>query len=331
MAVHGVKGFVPAVGEEEFAAILARSLAACGYEEKERLRLPAGRLHAELAPRLAAAVGARAVVWFRTDAGDGGVVFDQVLQGWERWDLPLVRALSEEAGGFAAVVEAAGTRDQYGAALFWAGRTVELIGLDAEHPEVRLGAPPALPPGGAEEAVIAALEGWFAATTGGGPGDLRLPEAAEAEVLIVARPRPAGDPYALDPAAEPPFCRAAFALVEAAAFEAAFREVSRGEADGWRWLARETPDVGAPYVLLERDGRLDESFVTALARACDATVAAVELAAQGEPFTWLEMEPGGPVRRGRDLGAAAFLRLWDAFAVTLAAAPGTLRRPRGNS
>lgn len=308
MAVHVVRGFLPGVDEEEMSAALASALAAGGYAEKERLRLPAGRLRSGLPE------GVQAVAWWRTDAGDGAAALDWILPGRERWDLALMRALSSETGGFGALMESARTRDQYGAALFYAGRAVELAGLDAEHRRVRLGDPPPLPPGGEEEAVAALFEHWFSAATQGHPHGLRRPEEGDLHVWIVERRSPAGDPYELGP--EPPLARAALALVE----EDVFREALQG-AEGWRWQARRTDEIGLPYVLLERDGPLDEELLIHLAAACGSSAAAVELPG----LSWLEAEPGGDVRRGLGRGADDLLRLWDRFSAVLAAAPGSVR------
>ena len=334
MAVQLLQAFVPAIDAEELAGALERSLARRCYTELERLRLPASVAGAEVMGRIAAHPGSSAIAWFLPPVVRG--VHPAALH-WlhidrRRWDPALVRALSAEVGGFAAAVESTRTRDEAGAALFYAGRTVELACSDPDHREVRVGMPgssPLFAPGMADEEALERFYGWFSEAAEGWPEDFRWPSKGEVHIWHVMPPP--DDPYALEPADDPPLARALFPFVGAEEFRAALASlVRRPEAtEGWRWLARESAIAGVPYVLLEREGRLDEERVLALAHPCNATATAVELPPQGRPFRWLEVEEGERVTRGEGQGAAPLLYLLGGVAVLFAEASGALRWPAG--
>jgi hypothetical protein len=357
MAPHIIQGFLPNVGEEELAEILARSLPAQGYRERQRLVLEGEGVFGEVARRLERArAGSGAIVWFgcETETGDRATVFDLVPGGGsgggggeggprQRWDLALVRALSAEAGGFAAVMEIARTRGESGLALFYAGSTVEVLGEDFEHPAGRIGAPPSLPPfsgGDADEQVRYRFESFFRELACGLAGDLRPRTGGAVHAWTLERTAPpARDPYSLDLAGERPLTRAAFAFVDAPRFKEALRSLREPVPPGWRWTACRGPAVGNPFVLLEpeeREGgfpghvRLDEDLFLQLARACGSppvAVTAVAFPGGGEPFAAWQAEPGQEPKRWEEQGAEALLRVWDGLAALLSESPGALRWP----
>lgn len=354
MAPHIIQGFLPDVGEEELAELLERCLPELGYRERERLVLEGDGVFGDVARhRERERAGSGAIVWFGCELETGGraTVFDLVPGGGgprQRWDLALARALSAEAGGFAALMETASTRGDSGLALFYAGSTVEVLGEDFEHPAVRIGAPPSLPPfagGDADEQVRYRFESFFRELAGGLPGDLRprTGGAVHAWILERAAPAAARDPYSLDLEGERPLTRAVFALVDEPRFRAALGSLQEPGPDRlaeWRWTACRGPAAGYPFVVLEREEReggpagpvrLDEDLFLRLARACGSPAAAVAFPGGGAPFAAWRADPGQEPERWEEQGAEALLRVWDGLAALLSESPGALRWARGQA
>lgn len=330
MAVQVVKSFVPGIGEEEFAGLLAACLARRGYEVRAQVEHAGAAVHPGLHARLAESPTAQAFTWFRRTlpGGEtGAIILDQTLAPWGRWDLELARLLSEGAGGLVGLMESCRSRGQYGLATFFCGRTIEAAGRD----EVRealargLSSPAAAALVHDDETVWAAFCAAFAAATGGGPRDLLWQGVITPRSWIVERREPAADVWGLGTPEAPWFSRALFAHTEADAFRAGVAGLAHG--GDWRWLAEETAGVGVPYVLLERPGPLDEGLVGAIARRLDCFSLAMGLPAEDGPFVWLATEPGGLERRGQGQGAQALLDLWGRLSVTLGESPGLLRWP----
>jgi|GEM_PF-1901296 len=328
-------GFLPDMSRADAAAALACGLAEHGYRERARVQHQGDAVFPELTDLLQRFPSAQAITWFnRSEADDqaGAAVFQYRTEPPGRWDPELARTLSRIGGGFAAAVEANRTRDEYGLAVFYAGRTVEMLGCDSDHGVIRVGGPAPHGPGSRElcddEFMYGLFERYFVRITGGHPDELRLRGDGPFESWIVEREVASGNPYPVETPGQTDFTRIALANVEEPVFLAAVQALPAAyRATGWIWVARESPIAGIPYVLVQRAGPLDESLVAGLARACHSFAVGVQLGAPGLPFTWISLEPDGVTQRGEAIGASALVDKWAAFAITMGEPPGTIRWP----
>jgi hypothetical protein len=330
-------GVLPNVNRVDAAKILAAGLDQCGYQERARILHRGDTVFPELAEALEQHPGAESITWFSRTLEEDGVsatIFHHRYEPPQRWDPKLARALSHACGGFTTAVELNRSADEYGLVVFFDGHTIELIGCDSVRGLIQIGRQGANALTQRElcddEFMYGTFERYFREITGGAPAELRLRGDAVFESWIVDRASNRADPYPLE-AENQSQVRTWFALANTA--EGVWREAlmaGAGDATGWSWTARETPVAAIPYILMRRNGALDERFARDLAKLCDCFMLGIELRPPGESFRWIAFEPGSDARHGENWGAAAFIQRWAAFAVSMGESPGIICWPEAS-
>lgn len=324
MGVHFVQAFFPEVEGPEATEILERQLGPAGYRVEERLALGEGEIFPALGVALKRHPGAGAFILFARpgEALPPATLLDTCPAPDRRWDPALVRALSRGIGGYAVALESWRGREEYRLGVFYAGHTVELDLFDGRRPPSQR-----LPD--EEWAQAGYLRHW----TGLADGvdlDLGPAPAVRPQAWIVRDLRPLAPPAPLDAGSEPALGRAAFGPVEEAAFREVFEQLAPSPPPSLRWLARTTYGAEVPFVLVDRDGALDDALVAERARRLDVFVAAAELSGPGRSFRWLAGH-GAALQGGLRRGAFDLEALWRGFSVCLGASPSCVRWPRAPS
>jgi hypothetical protein len=327
-------GVLPSVNRADAAKTLATGLDRCGYRERARIQHRGDTVFPDLTQALDRHPGAESITWFSRTLEENGVsatVFHHRYEPPQRWDPRLARALSQACGGFTTAVELNRSADEYGLGVFFDGYTIELLGCDSVHGVIHTGLKGAKVPTRRElcddEFMYDTFERYFRELTGGSPAELRLRGDGVFESLIVERTGFPPDPYEVEAGRESP-ARTWLALgnTEEGSWRAALM-AGAGDATGWSWTARETPAAAIPYILMRRNGSLDERLARDLAKLCDCSVLGIELRPPGESFRWIAFGPGSSVQQGEDWGAAAYIHRWAAFTVWMGESPGIVCWP----
>ena len=336
----------PDLATAEFEPLLEAELARCGRTVLERIVHADDEVHPALSHRLAAhGGGAEALTFHQPAAGDGIVLPPSVVVRHAAGDggegsgvdapLPLARALSQAAGGWALAMSASRITERYALGTFYAGRTVEASVLDGATVVLRRGLGR---DDGAdladEESAWSAFASLYRAVAFGRAADLHWASArAPMRSWIASAASPEGSEARAAAAAigrgEPDLRRAVFVDATAARVEEALPSARRTHADGsarLRLTERRAPLTGAPYALL--DGDFDDAEFVALAQRLGAPAAAVEMRGDEEAFTWCTVDPSGSVQAGCDRGAARLAQVWQVLAATLGEPASVVRWPQ---
>lgn len=329
MGTRLIDSFFPDVDGGELEAAVEQLLPRRGYAVHERVTYEPGQSTRALEEALGRHPGAGAITMSsregdaRPPAGLLGIRAEPDAP----WEPDLVRALSGVLGGYGVAVESWSLRGQYGGAVFYAGHTIELERSDGEHGDLHVGGPSG-PSGGLDETRANAdfVRRWCSLTEGA-TLDLWPASRGRSRSWIVSRSARPSISEMLEEERERGWSRAAFGPVEESDFRDALGSLASTHASAGRWLPRVTPGAEVPFVLLDREGPLDQALVSALSQRLQAFVTAVELRGIGLPFRWLEGDGQAVETTGQEQGADALEQLWNRFSVCLGASPGVVRWP----
>jgi hypothetical protein len=270
MGIHAIHAFAPNAGIDDAARWLERALASAGREIHGRRSFPLtggppwrdGTLH-----------------WEVVELFERGSVLRTYDVGAERWDLRLLRALSEVSDGFVQALDHHRNREHYGTATMFAGRTLELGEYDAGVGMRGVGLPvhyELVGPRKFEENHRRRFTRMC---------DIMADAASEGRVIAAGEwdVSPAADGFSTG--GETPTSRAVFGWVDEAKFRAALPGLG---AAGWRWRPRITPRLETACIELARDGALDREQCARWARTLSAPYAAFEAPGAGRPMPFAQ-------------------------------------------
>ncbi len=254
------------------------------------------------------------------------------------WNLGLVRSLTEHIGGFGGAVVADRYRGRFGRGLAYSGRVIEAVSRGPETLRADRGRPIGVEDG---ERLDSAAEGpnhacfvdWLERITGLTPFDLdnalvRRPPRRVAYELI-----PDGlTSEALQVTTEsvPRVVVAMFIDPET------YQDVALPLLDDWATEIALTPPrlsvaefkrTSISFALAQREMDVQVAQLDAIMKTLRCTATAVAVAGNGAPTRWWDWESGAPTHGGEVLGAADFIEVWSALAVSLGTWPHVFSRP----
>lgn len=303
----------PDVGLPEFEPALEAALQAQGLQVLERLDHPHGQVFPALSAVLARHPRARTFTCFDVipaGAATPTTVMHQYGATQGRWDAPLVRALSQAAGGWALGLLSDRAREEYALGVFYAGCCVEAALWQGGQESLSCGVLAARLD---EARTMQGFIGLYAAIAGGQEPDLRWTDAVTVRTWLVEGPVAPAQDLRLEPGVlrGGRLRRAVFGRVGVAQVEAVLSQAV-AVPEGLRMLERATAVMQTPLVLL--DGEFDDAWFTALAWQLNAPAAAVDLGAGEGGFTWCEVGVDRRVRAGVGQGAEALAAVWGGVA-----------------
>jgi hypothetical protein len=275
MGIHAIHAFAPNAGLDDAAPWLERALASAGREVLARRSFPlsggppwrAGTLH-----------------WEVVELFERGTILRTYELDAERWDPRFLRALSQVSDGFVQALEQHRSREHFGTATMFAGRTIELGEYDAGTGMRGIGLPAhysLVGPRLFEDNHRRRFTRVY---------DLMADPASQGRVIGAGEwdVSPAQGGFSTD--RETPTSRAVFGWVE----EAQFRDaLPRLGAAGWRWRPRITPRLQVACVELARDGALDRECCASWGRTLSAPYAAFEAPGGGRPMAFAQSSDDG--------------------------------------
>jgi hypothetical protein len=211
----------------------------------------------------------------------GGTVLRTYEHDQPRWDPQFLRALSATCDGFVQGLEQDRSRERYGEATMFAGRTIELMEYDGVTGVQGLGLPPHY------EFTTSAyfyevhrqrFVKLCDITGEGEPWQTRVVAAGEWE---------------LSPAVE------GFSTEDE---KATTRALPGLGVSGWRWRAFHTPRLDSACIEIARDGTLDRELVARLGQDLDAPYVAFEVPGGGRPMPYAQWFGEGEASVGEAVG-----------------------------